>query len=155
MKICPCCKSLVFDDMDRCYDCMHPFKKTALEDLPKIESGASQPDRTAPPSHSKADSFAIKFNMSGYPTFEKTLSLQNAALSIGRSVDNDVICPNSKVSRHHAQLSYSNGELWLKDLDSRNMTFLNGIPVLGLHRVPIDSTITICDMSISVAKAHP
>ncbi|MBR2521867.1 MAG: FHA domain-containing protein [Coriobacteriales bacterium] len=155
----------MFDDMDRCYDCMHPFKKVVLEGLPKIEADAarlasanpSSNARSSEPSQepSKSDSFTIQFKMRGYPAFKKIVDAQNAALSIGRSVDNDVICPNPKVSRHHAQLSYSNGELWLKDLDSRNMTYLNGVPVLGVHRVPVDSTITICDMSISVARAHP
>nr|MCR5846154.1 FHA domain-containing protein [bacterium] len=159
------CKSLVFDDMDRCYDCMHPFKKVDLEGLPKIEAEGAKPASPMASSDarpweslqepSKTDSYAIRFNMRGYPAFEKTVNTQNAVLSIGRSIDNDVICPNPKVSRHHAQLSFSNGELWIKDLDSRNMTFLNGIPVLGAHRVPVDSTITICDMSISVARAHP
>ena len=53
-----------------------------------------------------------------------TLSVSDS-LSIGRGSDNDVVLGSKQVSRNHAVLSVLNGELYVKDLESSNGTFIN------------------------------
>lgn len=47
-------------------------------------------------------------------------------IAIGRGQDNDIVIDAPQISRHHARLIRSNGELWLEDLDSANGTFVEG-----------------------------
>ncbi|WP_201588026.1 FHA domain-containing protein [Psychrobacter jeotgali] len=47
------------------------------------------------------------------------------SLSVGRGSDNDVVLGSKEVSRNHALLSVLNGELYVKDLNSSNGTFIN------------------------------
>lgn len=47
------------------------------------------------------------------------------SLSVGRGSDNDVVLGSKQVSRNHAVLSVSEGQLYVKDLDSSNGTFIN------------------------------
>lgn len=47
------------------------------------------------------------------------------SLSIGRGSDNDVVLGSKAVSRNHAVLSVLDTELYVKDLDSSNGTFVN------------------------------
>ncbi|MGP4789899.1 FHA domain-containing protein [Psychrobacter sp. 1Y11] len=49
----------------------------------------------------------------------------NNSLSVGRGSDNDVVLGSKAVSRNHAVLSVLNAELYVKDLDSSNGTFVN------------------------------
>ncbi|MDQ3439085.1 MAG: FHA domain-containing protein [Planctomycetota bacterium] len=55
-----------------------------------------------------------------------TGAVLDAALRIGRGADNDVVLNHPTVSRHHAVIDRVNGEYFLKDLGSRNMTRVNG-----------------------------
>jgi hypothetical protein len=50
------------------------------------------------------------------------------SLSIGRLPDNDLVLDDGSVSKHHAQLRWSEAErqCTVKDLGSRNGTFVNG-----------------------------
>ncbi|MGM8886778.1 FHA domain-containing protein [Psychrobacter sp. 1U2] len=47
------------------------------------------------------------------------------SLSVGRGSDNDVVLGSKEVSRNHAVLSVLNAELYVKDLESSNGTFVN------------------------------
>ena len=53
-----------------------------------------------------------------------TLSVSDS-LSVGRGSDNNVVLGSKQVSRNHAVLSVLNGELYVKDLESSNGTFIN------------------------------
>ena len=53
-----------------------------------------------------------------------TLTVSDS-LSVGRGSDNDVVLGSKQVSRNHAVLSLLNGELYVKDLESSNGTFIN------------------------------
>lgn len=53
-----------------------------------------------------------------------TLSVSDS-LSVGRGSDNDVVLGSKEVSRNHALLTILNDELYIKDLDSSNGTFVN------------------------------
>lgn len=53
------------------------------------------------------------------------------SLSIGRGTDNDVVLGSKEVSRNHAVLSVLDGQLYVKDLDSSNGTFINDERIEG------------------------
>lgn len=47
------------------------------------------------------------------------------SLSVGRGSDNDLVLGSKEVSRNHALLSVAEDQLYIKDLDSSNGTFIN------------------------------
>jgi pSer/pThr/pTyr-binding forkhead associated (FHA) protein len=51
--------------------------------------------------------------------------LDRQSISIGRRSDNDVILEGQQISRHHARLAWSRGQLYLIDLASCNGTLVN------------------------------
>ena len=53
------------------------------------------------------------------------------SLSVGRGSDNDVVLGSKQVSRNHAVLSVLEGQLYVKDLDSSNGTFINDERIEG------------------------
>ncbi len=51
--------------------------------------------------------------------------LRSGAITIGRKDDCDIRIPLPEVSRHHAQLTVTDGSVLLQDLGSANGTFVN------------------------------
>jgi len=45
--------------------------------------------------------------------------------SLGRSLSNVIVLPDSYASSEHALLTFRNGQWWVEDLNSRNGTFVN------------------------------
>lgn len=66
---------------------------------------------------------------------ERTVSLAETDITIGRAATNDVVLSDAKASRAHAQLVYSDAQWTVADLGSANGTLLNGQPVLD--RMPL------------------
>jgi FHA domain-containing protein len=70
-------------------------------------------------------------------------------LRLGRSLDNDIVLADDKVSRHHGQISIRLGMLVYADLGSTNGSLLNGSKVTEIALGPGDvlqlgsSTVTI------------
>jgi serine phosphatase RsbU (regulator of sigma subunit) len=58
---------------------------------------------------------------------QRTISLERVPFSIGRKTDKDLVIPDSRVSRDHAQIVYEDGAYFLVDQNSRHGTFINGI----------------------------
>jgi len=52
-----------------------------------------------------------------------------AHTTLGRASDNHIVLLDTYVSSYHARLQRRDGEWWLTDLDSRNGTLLNGVPI--------------------------
>ncbi len=48
-----------------------------------------------------------------------------AKISLGRTEDNDIVVNDSRVSRHHATIWFSQGQYWIRDEGSTNGTFVN------------------------------
>ena len=54
------------------------------------------------------------------------LPLDKPAMTVGRSVDNDIRLKSSRVSRHHTRIELIEGAPWIVDLGSANGTLVNG-----------------------------
>ena len=50
----------------------------------------------------------------------------DAATSLGRALDNDIVVTDASASRHHATIEAVNGSFRLRDLGSQNGTFVGG-----------------------------
>jgi len=60
---------------------------------------------------------------------QRIIPLSNPPISIGRSLDNDVIVQTASVSRRHAQIIFRYGRWLLRDLHSTHGTLVNGRPI--------------------------
>ena len=64
---------------------------------------------------------------------DRIIPINQPFLTLGRSVDNDIILESDDVSRHHAQIKLRQGSYVLTDLDSANGTYINETPVDEPH----------------------
>lgn len=74
-------------------------------------------------------------------------------VSIGRSLDNDVVIPLDSVSGRHARLERENGLVYLVDLGSTNGTAVND-PLNKIERVPLKPTDAVFFGTHRVATAQ-
>ena len=66
-------------------------------------------------------------------TDEWTFLLDGARITIGRAADNTIQIPDRSVSGHHAELILVRGHYRLHDLESTNLTCVNGQAVADFH----------------------
>lgn len=84
-------------------------------------------------------------------TGDRSVAIGTRHLSLGRGPDNDLVLPSPQVSRHHAIVWYSEGQVMLRDLGSANGTFLDGDRVTDAVTVPYGATIRLGeDVSLTV-----
>jgi hypothetical protein len=57
---------------------------------------------------------------------EKTYALKPGLVYVGRTSNNDIVVPHPTVSSHHASIERTSQGIIMRDLDSRNGTFLRG-----------------------------
>ena len=77
-----------------------------------------------------------------------TLTIEDS-LSIGRGSDNDMVLGSKEVSRNHAILSIANDQLYIKDLESSNGTFINDERIDSNQSRPLESSDTVSFASFS------
>jgi hypothetical protein len=65
------------------------------------------------------------------PAAGKRFFLEQGALLIGRDEACDVVIADRQVSRHHASVTHEEDSYVLRDLDSKNGTFVNGQELAG------------------------
>jgi hypothetical protein len=75
-----------------------------------------------------------------------------SGLTLGRAADNDLVIPDSRVSRHHARIVGRRGTLVYADLGSTNGSRVNGVPVgelvLGAgDRIEMGDTVIVVEVA--------
>jgi hypothetical protein len=80
---------------------------------------------------------------------QRIVPLRNPPISLGRSLENDVIIQAPKVSRRHAQIVFRHGRWLLRDLQSTHGTYVNGHAIEECV-LRTGDTITLGDVVIKV-----
>jgi FHA domain-containing protein len=83
---------------------------------------------------------------------EQVHDFDGTALTIGRAADNDLVLPDSRVSRHHARIAGRRGTLVYADLGSTNGSRVNGVQVgelvLGVgDRIELGDTVIMVEVA--------
>ena len=78
------------------------------------------------------------------------LELREKDLTIGRSLDADLVVDDEKASRTHCAIRKENGTYFIKDLQSKNGTFVNGLRIESkalehADRIRVGSTEIVCE----------
>ncbi len=69
--------------------------------------------------------------------------LQADRCLIGREPDADIVIADRRISRHHAEIVRRDDKYYLRDLGSKNGTYVNGERLLGQHELRDDDEIHI------------
>ena len=70
------------------------------------------------------------------PDKDRSFPIEKEKITFGTHNDNDLILSDEFVSRHHGEFYFRNGEFFIRDLGSRNGTFINGKRVQGSILAP-------------------
>ncbi|WP_018349076.1 FHA domain-containing protein FhaB/FipA [Longispora albida] len=81
---------------------------------------------------------------------ERTITLADTPITIGRAEDCTVVITDDFASAHHAQLVPRDGQWFLQDQGSTNGTYLNNAKVSGLTPVPLRVPIRIGRTSLEL-----
>ena len=84
---------------------------------------------------------------------QKEFELGRKSMTIGRGTENDLLVADKLASRIHCELSYKDGNYYIRDCDSRNGTFVNARLIKDCRINPGDR-IRVGDMVIAV-EASP
>jgi len=113
-----------------------------------VPSGVvSEPTAIYAAPHSTAPKAQLAVRAPGHQVMR--VPVRPGTLRLGRSLDNDIVLPDDKVSRHHGQIGVRLGMLVYTDLGSTNGSYLNGSGVTEIALGPGDvlqlgsSTVTI------------
>ena len=78
----------------------------------------------------------------------KRLRISRDRLVIGRHPGCDIVLESAAVSRQHAEVTLSDGEVWITDLRSRNGTAVNGRQVAERQRLQAGDEIMVGDLQL-------
>jgi uncharacterized RDD family membrane protein YckC/pSer/pThr/pTyr-binding forkhead associated (FHA) protein len=81
---------------------------------------------------------------------EKEMSLSHGITKIGRAPSSDILLEDRRVSSNHAQIELFEGKLFLKDLNSRNGTYVNGRRIHDTVEVKSDDIIQIVTYKFNI-----
>ncbi|MBN2083825.1 MAG: FHA domain-containing protein [Anaerolineales bacterium] len=77
------------------------------------------------------------------------------AMLIGRAPECNIVIDETGISRHHAQVEFVEGRTMLKDLGSRNGTFVNDVRIETSTEIKADDRIRFHDVPFTVKPADP
>jgi len=128
------------DGEDYCIKC--GLKKGAGVEQPGIPSVQPSPEPVIAPAPEIQPAPVIQAPEARLQMVKSSFSLANEfsvtnGKSLGRAIDNDIVLPDTYVSRKHAKISFENGVYVIEDLSSTNGTFLNGDNIQGKGKQPL------------------
>jgi pSer/pThr/pTyr-binding forkhead associated (FHA) protein len=89
------------------------------------------------------------------PVGNRVIELMDPLVTLGRDLSNDIVIPDSEVSRSHARLSWQVDGYLIEDLRSTNGTWVNGHPVLRGSKLHPGDTLTLGKVSVFVYELIP
>ena len=113
-----------------------------LPSAPPTQTGSAGPrvrQRPAPMPRASAEGAGSLVDL----TSGARVPLGDQTVRLGRALENTLVANNEYVSRAHAEIHARNGHYFLRDLDSRNGTFVNGRRVSGEQELAANDTITL------------
>ena len=81
------------------------------------------------------------------------IAVSSGRLRVGRALDNDLVLPDDRVSRHHGQISVRFGTLVYADLGSTNGSFVNGVRVTEIALGPSD-VVQLGGSALTIEAGH-
>ncbi len=96
------------------------------------------------------DSLFVLKILSG-PQAGKTISLDKSEYILGRSPQSDIVIQSAQVSKKHAKIQILGKKIVLKDLKSRNGTYINGVQIRE-DVVQLQDKITLHNIVIVIQK---
>lgn len=94
---------------------------------------ATPPPPSAAPSSLSGDVSAVSLQLVRDGVSVHSVPVPLAGLTVGRAPENGLPLGDGSVSRSHAQLFWLDGQLWLRDLDTTNGTWINNVRVVGVQ----------------------
>ena len=94
-----------------------------------------------------------EYKPASYLVFNKKRVELCAKITIGRDSDNDVVVDNKLASRHHAVVQKIKNAYFLKDANSTNGTYVNGVRIPKDKYIKLNpgDKITIGNMNLVIA----
>jgi pSer/pThr/pTyr-binding forkhead associated (FHA) protein len=74
---------------------------------------------------------------------------------IGRSKDSDIVIADPKVSNRHCEMALTHGQVVIYDLESKNSTCVNGVPIRGRHKLENLDTILVGETEMRLHFERP
>jgi serine phosphatase RsbU (regulator of sigma subunit) len=83
------------------------------------------------------------------PASGQRYDLPHTKSVLGRHPECDIVIEVGAVSRHHAQIVQDQEAFYLEDLESRNGTYLNNLPISQRQRLRNGDIVRVCDVSFT------
>jgi EAL domain-containing protein (putative c-di-GMP-specific phosphodiesterase class I) len=82
------------------------------------------------------------------------VDIETLPFLIGRRADLNLTVRSGAISSVHAEINERDGKLWIRDLDSKNGTFVNGVRIK--HQVPLaeNDLVQIADTPFRLTREH-
>ena len=120
------------------------FKYKAAQNYPveeviaEAESGAEEDKPSLP-------GIKIRFTPTGKSEGDQAFELKLIdRITLGRErAENDLSFSDQEISRKHCELTREEDLVFIRDLASRNGTYVNGVPISGRHRLENGDVIVI------------
>ena len=84
---------------------------------------------------------------------QKEFELGRKSITIGRGAETDVLIADKRASRIHCEISYKDGDYFLRDCNSRNGTLVND-RLIEVCRINPGDRIRVGDMVIAVEASQ-
>ncbi len=94
----------------------------------------------------------VRLRITSGPRRGQEVEIHPGVTTVGRALDNDIVLDLGDVSRNHARLESTDGQVKLIDLDSTNGTRVNGSPIRS-HNIRPGDTVTFGTVTVEVLPA--
>lgn len=95
----------------------------------------------------------VRWTLQGRPDLTgpvEVINVQGGVIRVGRCGDVTLRINRPTISSNHAEVFEQDGELWLRDLNSTNGSYVNGVPVKGDMRLERGDLVQFADVAFRV-----